>query len=165
MIFKRFERGDVVNYNGKKAIVQEEQYPPYIDGNKLILGKYTIHTKNGYTTVGAESLEKSSTDTSSEDSFDERFEIFFKGCKKIYSDYMDKNFPENIRDEFSYKKGRRYMKVIRGGSVHCFVDRKNGNVLKAASWNAPAKHARGNIFESDNGLGCMREFGTVYLKG
>ena len=59
---------------------------------------------------------------------------------------MKKHFPNNHKDEFSYKVNKRYTKIIRGGSVHCFVDNTNGNVLKAASWNAPAKHARGNIF-------------------
>lgn len=27
-------------------------------------------------------------------------------------------------------------------SVHCFVDKKTGEVYKAASWRGPAKHVR-----------------------
>lgn len=96
--------------------------------------------------------------------FDTRFHIFFDGCVTINRDYMAKSFPSLKHDKFTFKQGRRYMKVIRSGSVHCFVDTKNGDVLKAASWSAPAKHARGNIFDAKNGLGWMQEYGPAYLR-
>lgn len=56
------------------------------------------------------------------------------------------------------------MKVVRGSGVHCFVDMTTGDVLKPASWKTPAKHARGNIFDAQNGLGSMGEHGPAYLK-
>lgn len=96
--------------------------------------------------------------------FDTRFNVFFLGCIDINHEYMSHSFPNQKKDEFSFKKGRRYMKVIRDGSVHCFVDTKNGDVLKAASWSAPAKHARGNIFDTKNGLSWMGEYGPAYLR-
>lgn len=41
-------------------------------------------------------------------------------------------------------------------SVHCFIDRKTGDILKAASWKAPAPNAkRGSILSADNGLSCV----------
>jgi hypothetical protein len=40
----------------------------------------------------------------------------------------------------------------------------NGDVLKAASWRAPAKHARGNIFDEYDGLRNMNEYGPAYLR-
>ena len=50
--------------------------------------------------------------------------------------------------------GRKYIRIVRtsdGGrgqrGVYCFVERSTGNVLKAASWKAPAKHARGTILD------------------
>jgi len=50
-------------------------------------------------------------------------------------------------------KGQRYIKVIQGISVHCFIvatseDKqfKLGDVLMAESWNRPARNrARGNV--------------------
>jgi len=60
--------------------------------------------------------------------------------------------------------GKRYVKVIRYDSVHCFVDKINGDVLKAASWRAPAKHARGNIFDEDLGASAMTQWGAKYLR-
>lgn len=41
-------------------------------------------------------------------------------------------------------------------SVHCFIDRATGDILKAAGWKAPAPNARrGNITAPDHGLSCV----------
>ena len=81
------------------------------------------------------------------------------------------NYPEYAREQldaiengtanlmkFVVKTGKRYYKIVqqefetwekskyygqyRDGSVHCFVDKETGDVYKAASWAAPAKHIR-----------------------
>ena len=50
--------------------------------------------------------------------------------------------------KYVVETGRKYLKVIMvetatgGRSVHAFVDKSNGLLFKAASWNAPAKGAR-----------------------
>lgn len=95
--------------------------------------------------------------------FDVAFNAFFEGIKKISSDYMKRQFPNLPPKKFTAKKGKRYVKIIEdGGSVFCFVDATNGDVLKAASWSAPAKGARGNIFDNDHGLGRMGPYGPEY---
>jgi hypothetical protein len=60
---------------------------------------------------------------------------------------------EEFNNGLSYIEGKKYIKVVKNGSVHSFIVKENegkfrkGDILKAASWNAPAKnHARGNIF-------------------
>lgn len=60
---------------------------------------------------------------------------------------------EEFNKSLSYVDGKKYIKVIKNGSVHSFIVKedhgkfKKGDILKAASWNAPAKNAaRGNIF-------------------
>lgn len=65
--------------------------------------------------------------------------------------------------------GRRYARIVRtetghhtGRSVHCFIDVTNGDILKAASFKAPAKHARGNIF-NENALEGVGVYGAAYL--
>jgi len=63
--------------------------------------------------------------------------------------------------------GRLYARVYleqRSGSrsVYCFVDRSNGDVLKAASWKTPAKHVRGNIYAADP-LAGVGVYGANYL--
>jgi len=49
--------------------------------------------------------------------------------------------------DYVIESGKKYHKVIfidGGGSrsVHCFIDKKTGSVLKSASWKAPAKGVR-----------------------
>ena len=99
-----------------------------------------------------------------ERNFDAAFATFLAGVKKISEDYMAKNFPNNPREEFTYTDGKRYVRVCHGGSAYCFVDKTNGDVLKPAGWKAPAKHARGNIFDEANGLATMGPYGPAYLR-
>ena len=63
-------------------------------------------------------------------------------------------------------KGRRFAKLIRTEtnpktgakegqtSVHSFVEIASGDIFKPATFKAPAKHARGNIYD-DNGRDSM----------
>jgi len=52
----------------------------------------------------------------------------------------------NCGYEFYPETGRKYHKVIMNAagsrSVHCFIDKKTGEVYKSASWKAPAKGVR-----------------------
>jgi len=66
------------------------------------------------------------------------------------------------------EEGRKYMKVIQAGSVWGFVMKaddkqfKAGDILKAASWAAPARNKpRGNILEGD--FSWVRWTGPEYL--
>lgn len=61
---------------------------------------------------------------------------------------MTEDFCQGVR----YEEGRKYIKVIHGSSVHSFIVKdddakfKKGDILKAASWNTPARNfSRGNI--------------------
>lgn len=62
---------------------------------------------------------------------------------------------KEFADSFTINtRGRKYVKLISGNSVWGFVVKKDndkfkrGDILKAASWAAPATNkARGNIFE------------------
>lgn len=64
--------------------------------------------------------------------------------------------------------GKKYIRIVAReynestGYVFCFIERSTGNVLKAASWNAPAKHARGNIYKV--GREGITAYGAEYLR-
>lgn len=171
--FNRFKVGQIVLMDGVMGIVIDESHAPYIHRDQVIYGKYHVHFPCGVECVGGEVLELRGDGKvdplpiheGKMHHFDSLFESFFAGCERIYKEYMDKQFPDNFRDVFSYKINRKYIKVITSGSVHCFVDRTTGDVLKPASWSAPAKHARGNIFDDKNGLGSMYWTGPAYLRG
>jgi len=52
--------------------------------------------------------------------------------------------------DYTIESGKKYHKVImitsgRSRSVHCFIDKNTGSVLKSASWKAPAKGERYNL--------------------
>lgn len=92
------------------------------------------------------------------------FITFFKGCKAISDSNHATNYPSFCPPEFRFDQGSKYMRVWRGTSCFCFVNIKNGDVLKPASWKSPAKHARGNIYDSSNGLALMTAYGPPYLR-
>jgi hypothetical protein len=61
---------------------------------------------------------------------------------------MAEDFDANLRID----EGTKYLKVVSKGSVHSFIvikadaKFKVGDILKAASWAAPARNfARGNV--------------------
>lgn len=100
--------------------------------------------------------------------FEKALDSFVVGCNKIYNDYMDVSCPTLDREPKAVVGGRKYIKIASIGpdgesrSVFCFVNKENGDVLKAAGWKAPAKGARGNIFDENNGLGRIDQYGPGY---
>jgi hypothetical protein len=70
----------------------------------------------------------------------------------------------NVYVEF----GRRYAKIVKHWSgqttVWGFVEMATGDILKAASWRGPAKHARGSLHNPDMDIAKMRWTGPPYLK-
>ena len=71
---------------------------------------------------------------------------------------------ECSKDKFGieFEAGSKYVKVvsISGGgsrSVHCFVEKANGNILRAASWKSPARNfIRGNVFDQASYINRVR---------
>lgn len=63
---------------------------------------------------------------------------------------FEKTFPTKEKHSFRADYNKRWIKIVnkRFGQtmVFCFVDPSNGDIYKPASWNAPAKGVRGNLF-------------------
>lgn len=101
-------------------------------------------------------------------------EMFVKGAQKKIDDHYKKDLPNSEPDILKIQKGKRYIKVVqtrrgqKGGSVWAFVDAQEGNtfgdILKPASWKAPAKHARGNVFDGSWGVNSVGVYGPAYLR-
>ena len=101
----------------------------------------------------------------------QQIEKFLAVAQAVCDEHMQANFPNNPRHVLSIDpKGRKYAKIVRANedgsakSVHCFVNLENGDILKAAGWNAPAKHARGNINDPDGGRSAMGPYGANYMR-
>lgn len=98
--------------------------------------------------------------------FEQKMKNFIYGLEHIFNNNRAR--PNRV----VANDGKRYIKIVtedtdpafKGQSAYCFIDKENGDVLKPASWRAPAKHARGNIFDSSNGLACCGPYGVAYLR-
>lgn len=65
--------------------------------------------------------------------------------------------------------GKRYVRLVRvmpygtQRSAYGFIDKTNGNILFAAGWKGPAKHARGNVFKGIP-LACCGQYAVRALR-
>lgn len=100
-------------------------------------------------------------------------EVLVEAIKTDYRDWMNRSFGglaakredgpeysetnkdmiERFEKSLRVEEGKKYIKVVSGGSVWGFIVKdadskfKSGDILKAASWASPAKNAaRGNVF-------------------
>jgi len=96
---------------------------------------------------------------------------FVKIVQQIHDKYFAKHYDNLTPPKIEYTRGKKYYKIIRveqyqtSRSVHSFVDRTTGDIHKPAGWKAPAKHARGNIFDNDGGKSSMKDSGSiVYMR-
>jgi len=95
--------------------------------------------------------------------FNEGVETLLENIGNDYATWTnnrDDERTQNFRDGLKLNKGRKFTKVIENRRVwgfianddglHKGIPHKKGDVFKAASWSAPAKWARGNIFLTNN---------------
>ena len=100
-------------------------------------------------------------------------ELVEKWCCQLIQalqfDY-DSQYPSNGNYHFSLTTGRKYHKIIeKNGGVHCFVNKKTGEVYKPAGYNKPAKHVRYDmrIINERNVMLSKADWagGYLYLRG
>ena len=104
---------------------------------------------------------------------------WLNGCQSIINSYYKTNYANISSPVLKFDEGSKCIRVFleSGGtrSCYCFVAKvnyetkelgqvKEGDILKSASWKKPAKHARGNLFDKDNGLQWMNSYGATYLR-
>ena len=78
---------------------------------------------------------------------------------KIQENYDSRNGGYDKKLDLSLRPGRKFIKVVEGNRVWGFISKvdgehkdapiKVGDILKAATWSAPAKHSRGSIFDKE----------------
>lgn len=86
-----------------------------------------------------------------------------EAARKVYNE-MTEDFANNM----GFSVGKKYIKILRKGSVHSFIvlddtlKFKRGAVLMAASFAAPATNfARANVFDSATWPGHVRWTGAI----
>ena len=78
------------------------------------------------------------------------FQDFVKYLTKTGKAYYKKNLKNLTWQEYEVKPGKRFDKIVRENSVYCFVEKGTGDIYKAATFRAPAKGVRANIFDKDS---------------
>jgi len=89
-------------------------------------------------------------------SFDDAMETLLG---KIQENYDTRNGGYDKKLDLSLRPGRKFIKVVEGSRVWGFIAKVDGvhkgipmltgDILKAATWRAPAKHSRGSIFDAE----------------
>lgn len=89
--------------------------------------------------------------------------------QKIYKEHIH-NGDIGPVDTLVVDWGRKFAKIVKinglntGRSVYCFIEINSGDIYKAASWAAPAKHVRGNINTEDHGMSAVTSYGANYIR-
>jgi hypothetical protein len=96
--------------------------------------------------------------------FENALASFYEGCQRISEAHRAKMYPNIPVATWELQRLQKRARIKREGAAHCFVDYATGDVLLPASWSAPAKHARGNIFDAANGLGSMGPYGPATFR-
>jgi DNA-directed RNA polymerase len=97
-------------------------------------------------------------------------EKFIKKVNAEIEDYYSTHLSNLTPKPMEMCVGNKFIKLISNGSVWGFISRfdgdykgvpiKKGDLMKAASRNAPAKHSRGNIADGTARYGV---YGVQYL--
>ena len=97
---------------------------------------------------------------------------YVDALQKRITNYYTTNYKNLVPSVVTVKRGQKFYKIITtydGGkgqsSVHSFVDKNTGDIFKPASWNARAKHTRGNVFSPELGMEAIDgSYHVRYLK-
>lgn len=99
--------------------------------------------------------------------FDQAFNLFLLKCQILIGDHYMTSFPSLTVPNLEPEEGLRYIRIWsndgNGRNAYAFIDKTNGDILKPATWKAPAKHARGNIYAAD-AMSQMSSYGPAYLR-
>ena len=100
-----------------------------------------------------------------------KFEIWLEKVNEQRKEFWDTRYSYKEYTPLTISKGKKYIKLLDDSTVWGFVSMwegiskgsyvKKGDLLKPASWNTPAKHSRGNIFD---GTDMWEFYGPKYLK-
>lgn len=95
-----------------------------------------------------------------------RLNEFTAALQKMVNEHFAQNLSNLTPPEIVVMNGSKNVRVVRKEphtrSVHCFINKETGDIYKAAGWAAPAKHARGNIYNQDMMTG-VTVYGAAYL--
>ena len=104
-----------------------------------------------------------------EPAIEKAFRSFLDICHEVHKEHVLQIAPNIPPDDFGVEEGRILWRIVRFNHsgqklVFGFVDKRNGDILKAETFKKPARHVRGNILNKDNGRSAVDPFGIRYLR-
>ena len=97
----------------------------------------------------------------------DEFEAFVDEIRELVVKDYAKRYPDSKCPKISFDTGRKYWRIVRGGSVYGFVRKDDGAIFRAASWKAPqtkTKSAiRGYLHDADR-LNCCSSIAIRYVQ-
>lgn len=99
----------------------------------------------------------------------ERFQGFVNKVQTEVAKHYKEKFTMLTVPDMEVEEGSKFYKVVTNNhsqrSVYCFVNKQTGDIYKAATWRAPAKHVRGSIFDANFSYGKgVSLYGGSYLR-
>jgi hypothetical protein len=141
---------------------------------KLRIGRGTggIVTDPPSIIISAEYIMTTATDNIVDDP---TVNIWLDKVRKLSADHTAKHFPNLDAPTIRAEWGRVYVKIVRDSSAFAFIaindgqtkqmgSYKKGDIFRSATWRAPAKHARGNLFDDHGGMEHIGPYGPAYLR-
>ncbi len=119
--------------------------------------------------AAAAAKEKAQATPTANQDFGTQLEVFLAWARQVVEAYYKKNFPKSTVPTLDIDDGKRYVRIWKSDgpssrSAWGFIDKTNGNILKADGWKRPAPQKRGNIFERENWSKWVSPYGPAYLK-
>ena len=117
---------------------------------------------NGIKPTIGNTTKTQKTSTKNGLSFDEAMDNLLNKIEENYQSWG--GYGKDRTLDLNLMVGRKFIKVVKGSSpgqrsvwgfvakvdgVHKGVPMLKGDILKAATWRAPAKHSRGSIFDKE----------------
>jgi len=113
---------------------------------------------NGIKPIVSKSTPTKKTPSTNGLSFDNAMDTLLVKIQENYDNWGNRSGVTK-KMNLSLKPGRKFIKVVHDNSVWGFVSLvdgehkgapiKVGDIMKAATWAAPAKHSRGSIFDAE----------------
>lgn len=111
--------------------------------------------------------------------FNEALNTFLVKCQAKLDSYYERRFTHVKAPKLEIDEGTKFVRIVSSSessrSVFCFVAKvdsvtkglgevRTGDVLKSASWKAPARGRRGTIFTEDPAEYGVNEYGANYFR-
>jgi len=148
IFFCSLRRETAIKETNKKEKLYDCSFVQHLEKNKDLLYSIVFYKKPIRGKKERKKMKKLDEKTM------DHVDAFLDLINKNFQNYCDRAKLTFAKKEYFAIKtiGRKYIQIAQFNEkgdcayAHSFINMKNGNIYKPASWKAPAKHHRGNIF-------------------